>query len=61
MIPTAAPAALSISDRLRRLGYGHRGQGDNRPRIIFRLDTGDEVGRMFADEAVAFLGREEAA
>lgn len=60
----AALANLTIAERLRRLGYGHR-----RPivtecydrHIVYRLDTGEEVARLFALEAAEFCREREAA
>jgi hypothetical protein len=54
-------STLSISDRLKRLGYGHRPGTIYSTREVFSLKTGEVIGQWDAFSAVAFCREQEAA
>lgn len=64
--PGDAPSAreLSIAERLKRLGYGHRPSGrmvdrDVGRREVYDLTTGEIAGRFTAARAIEFLNERE--
>jgi hypothetical protein len=50
-----APEDRPITQILRDAGYGHRSSGDCLNHMIFRLDTGEEIGWMSAGRAVEWM------